>query len=373
MYSAEQLKTGLLGLIGWRQNRDTDGLQLQGMTTGTSGMYYNDVHPLLTFDNLLSIGPDLAVLSDVTADQEQAFTDWLQEKTEAGIINAVQDWLDYKFPRRTAKNLLERRQLWQTAPGNTVQDENRGLLVGIELVPKRSRDLKMKIEQVGLQFEQNQNVTIYLFSATSSTSLQSTTIDYQAGGGVQWAEVNWEVDGTGAYWLAYDQDAVTGRSVNGTYDWFDMHASSQNMPGANMVLATPFTADATPSALWDISRNAYNYDTNFGLNVKLTVGCDYTNLILEQAELFKTLISLHVAAVLLGEMAYNSNARLNRNQAIVDRNQVLFELHGDTQSPRPMGILHRIEKARETISLDMQQLDKHCLPCRRRGVRYTVV
>lgn len=103
MYTASTLKTGLIGLIGWRQNRDADGLQLQGLTSTTSGLYYNDVHPLLTFDNLLSIAPDVELLGDNASERAQAFTDWLQEKTEAGIINAVTDWLDHKLPMRTAK------------------------------------------------------------------------------------------------------------------------------------------------------------------------------------------------------------------------------------------------------------------------------
>jgi hypothetical protein len=373
MYSASTLKTELIGLIGWRQNRDSNGLQLQGLTSTSSGLYYNDVHPLLTFDNLLSIGPDLDLIDSDPADQAQAFTDWLQEKTEAGIIKAVTHWLDYKLPRRTAKNLLERRQLWQTAAGSVHPDTSNGRLVGIELVPKRSRDLQLTIEEIGLQFTENQSITIQLFSSDQQAAVQSTTVSYTGAGSVQWEQVNWTVEGYGAHYIVYHQDDISGQSINGAYDYFERSAISQQIPGANMVLASPFEVDASTASLWDISRMGYKGDTNYGLNLRLNVQCDYTNLIVGQKELFKTLISLHVAAVLLGEMAYNPNARLNRNQTLVSTEQVLFELHGDSQGPRPMGLLHQIEKAAKSISLDMQQLDKHCLPCRRRGVRYTTV
>lgn len=373
MYSATQLKNGLIGLIGWRQNRDANGLQLQGLTSTSSGLYYNDVHPLLTFDNLLSIGPDLEALGGTDQDKADAFTDWLQEKTEAGIIKAVNHWLDYKLPRRSARNLLERRQLYETAAGDVHTDDNRSRLVGIELVPKRSRDLRLTIEQVGLQFTENQTITLYLFSSDKQAAVQTQAVNYTGAGGVQWEEVNWTVEGYGAHYLVYHQSAISGQSINGAYDYFERHPVSQHIPGANMVLASPFEADAPVSSLWDISRNGYNYDSNFGLNLRMNVQCDYTNLLLGQKELFKTLISLHVAAVLLNEMAYNANARLNRNQTVIDQRQVLFELHGDTESPRPMGLLHQIEKAVQSVALDMSQLDKHCLPCRRRGVKYTVV
>ena len=373
MYTASTLKTGLIGLIGWRQNRDADGLQLQGLTSTSSGMYYNDVHPLLTFDNLLSIAPDVELLGDNASERAQAFTDWLQEKTEAGIINAITDWLDHKLPMRTAKNLLERRQLWQTAAGQVHTDQDAGRLVGIELVPKRSRDLVLTIEQIGVQLTQNQNLTIKLFSSDKTAAVETVTVNYTGNGGVQWETVNWQVSGYGAHYIVYHQDDLTGQSINGAYDYFERTAISQQIPGAKMVLPSPFSVDADGSALWDISRNAYNYDSNLGLNLRMNMQCDYTTFILEQKELFKTLISLHVAAVLLGEMAYNPNARINRNQAIADKSKILFELHGDTQSTRPMGILHRIEKAKQAISVDMGQLDRHCLPCLKRGVKYTTV
>ena len=373
MYSASELKTGLIGLIGWRQNRDADGLQLQSLTSTTSGMYYNDVHPLLTFDNLLSIGPNLDLIGDTDQEKADAFTDWLQEKTEAGIINAVNDWLDFKLPARSAKNLLERRQIWQTAAGDVHTDIDRGQLVGIELVPKRSRDLRLTVEQIGIQLTQNQTLTIYLYSSDKKAVVDSQEVTYTGAGSVQWVTVNWTVEGYGAHYLVYHQDDLTGQSVNSMYDYFERSAVSQQIPGASMVLVSPFEVDAPKTELWDISRMSYNYDTNFGLNLRLNVQCDYTTFLLEQKELFKTLISLHVAAVLLGEMAYNPNARINRNQAIVDRQQINFELHGDSAGPRPMGLLHKIEKARQSVSLDTGQLDKHCLPCRRRGVKYTAV
>lgn len=44
-----------------------------------------------------------------------------------------------------------------------------------------------------------------------------------------------------------------------------------------------------------------------------------------------------------------------------------LELHGDSSGPRPMGLLHKIKKARQSVSIYTGQLDKHFLPCRRRG------
>ena len=55
MYNADELKAGLIGLMGWKQNEDSSSWQLTEMLTSETGTFYNTAHPLLTFDNLVSI------------------------------------------------------------------------------------------------------------------------------------------------------------------------------------------------------------------------------------------------------------------------------------------------------------------------------
>ena len=58
MFNSGTLKTSLLGLVGIRQNENPLGEQLTtAVTTSRSGLYANDEHALLTFDNLKSIAP----------------------------------------------------------------------------------------------------------------------------------------------------------------------------------------------------------------------------------------------------------------------------------------------------------------------------
>jgi len=240
MYNASALKTELIGLIGWRQNEDSSGTQLTGLTSTSSGMYYNDEHPLLTFDNLLSIAPEYSRIHGTQSEINDAFTAWLQNKTEAGIIRAVQTWIDRKFQMRTAANLLDRRQLYEVTGRQENTDNNDSKLVGLEIVPKRSRNLKMTIEQIGVQFDTNGTVTVYLFNALSATSEQSQAITYTGSGGVQWETVDWVLSGAGAYYLVYLQDAAPGLSINGAVE----HHYSENeltyIPMGHFFQVTPF-------------------------------------------------------------------------------------------------------------------------------------
>lgn len=373
MYNATTLKEGILPLIGWRQNQDPDGWQLATLNESSSGLWYNDEHPLLTFDNLVSIAPQFEVIhAGDEAAQEEAFEAWLQEKTEAAIVRAVQAWIDTKFEVNTARNLLERKQLFATAPSIEVTDANAGKLVGFEFRPARTRGIKLVIEKIGLQLTENQSLTVYLFKSDTVAPVQTKAITYNGNGGQVWEEVNWELDGEGAYYVAYFQNTLTGLSIRGALD-YDFQARGQTFfPVGRFFRATAFASGVASPALWDIRENVYTVSTNYGLNFRLNVQCDYTDFVIEQKQVFKTLIAKQTAMDLLREMAYNPNSRVNRNETNFNSQQILYEIDGDPRG-REGGVRSQFEKALKTLNFDTKGLDRHCLPCRQRSVRYGVI
>lgn len=93
MVNADQLKTGLIGIVGWRQNTDEAGIQLIELTTSESGLWFGSQHPLLTIDQLVSHAPDFRAQDDTQVERNTNFTAWLKERTEDGIVEAINDWL----------------------------------------------------------------------------------------------------------------------------------------------------------------------------------------------------------------------------------------------------------------------------------------
>lgn len=373
MYNAATLKTELLGLVGWRQNEDSGGTQLQSMTTSVSGLWFNDAHPLLTIDSLLSVAPDYEKLhSGNQALINTSFTNWLQEKTEAGILFAINEWIQRKFAVKTAKNLLERKQLLDVSGHIQNTDTNKGKLVGFELVPKRSLGTTIKIEQIGLQLTDGQDVDVYLFHSESTAHKETTTITYAGSGGLVWKTVNWELSGTGTYYIVYQQNGMAGNSVNGVQDYSYHKGGATIYPAGKYFNINAFEITAAETSLWDISHVAYVHDTNFGLNLKMSVHCDYTTLITEQKDLFKTVIQKGVAMTLLREFAFNGNVRINRHESNASQTTVLYEIDGDSQG-RPGGLKKEFVDAIEAITFDFEGIDRTCLPCRKRSVRYSSI
>ena len=406
MYNPAQLKAGLIGLVGWRQNYDPAGTQLSALTSSTSGLYLNDEHPLLNIENLLSIAPEFSKLPTPTAwnsgttyaigdlvslsgtnyiataastnqtppDTDywavyDAFTHWLKSKTEAGILRAVDTWLEKKFYLNTGANLLERKQLLEVAGNLNDKDVNAGRVAGLEIAPFRSRNISLEIEALGLQFDTSQTVTVYLFSATSPTPLQTQAVSYATAGALQWETVNWSVAGSGSYYVVVDQAAISGRSINSVYEHANACGGIAQIPGGKFFRASAFDVSGGVASLWNLDNMSYTRSTNYGLNLRLNLQCDFTTFILEQKNLFRTAISKQVAIDLLRERAFNPNSRVNRHLANIDRKTLLYEIDGDSQG-RPGGMRKQLEEAIEAIQFDDTEIDRYCLPCRRRGVRY---
>ena len=371
MYSAAQLKSDLLTLVGWRQNYDPNGTQLTDLTTSESGLYFNDEHPLLNIENLLSIAPEFTKITGAS----ETFTDWLRDKTEAGIIRAIDAWLAKKIFLNTGANLLERKQLLEVAGNARDEDTNNSRVAGLEIVPVRSRNISTTITAIGLQFDTSQTVTVYLMKESMTGSITQQSVSYTTAGQLQWQSVNWELEGSGAYYIVVDQSAITGNSINSVYEHANACGGIAHIPGGKFFKASAFDVDAgwigSPS-MWDLDDMNYTRYTNYGLNLRLDVQCDFTTMILEQKELFKTIIAKQVAIDLLREIAFNSTARINRHESNVDKTTLLYEIDGDSQG-RPGGMRKQLEDAIDAIQFDSTNIDKYCLPCRRKGVKYKVV
>ena len=230
----------------------------------------------------------------------------------------------------------------------------------------------MTIEQVGIQFDTDQTVTVRLFDATLNTEVDNQAITYTGNGGVQWTAVDWSVKGNGSYYVVYDQASITGSAINGVYDHTVNNTSIASSGSNRYYTATPFEVAGSVASLWDIENNSYTLTQNYGLNLRVNIQCDYTDFILEQKELFKTVIGKQVAIDMLREMAYNPNIRANRNESNMSTAQILYEIDGDSQG-KDGGMRHQLDEAIKNLSIDFEGIDKICLPCKKYSIRMKAI
>jgi len=112
--------------------------------------------------------------------------------------------------------------------------------------------------------------------------------------------------------------------------------------------------------------------SSYGLALDYDIVCDFTEFITDRKSVFRRAFMLQVAADLIHEMALNPSARLNRLEGVLNPNDLLFEIHGDTQG-RKTGLGMQIDQALAAIQFDRGGIDPTCLPCRKRGVNVRAV
>lgn len=324
-------------------------------------------------------------------------SDFLERMTRNGIATAIQTFTQIKQLDKETRNLLERRTFFDGAGRIRATLQNNHKLVGFEIVPVRAMGVTTKIEKIGLQMTgATGKVKMYLFHSSQIDPVKTFDLDFTVtNGGFQWFPltdcylpyISDENNAGGSWFLCYNQDELPAgmEAINVSKDWSREPCGTCNIGSVQFwreltkyLQVTPFMYNAPETfaeypELWDIAYTMYTRTQNYGLNCEITIGCDLTDFIISQRQIFQTVIQRQVAAIALRTLAMNPNVRVNRNQSNATRMDILYELDGNTSGVRPGGLGYDLKKSYEALQIDTQGLDRICLACNNRGVRYRTV
>lgn len=324
-------------------------------------------------------------------------SDFLERMTRNGIATAIQTFTQIKQLDKETRNLLERRTFFDGAGRIRATLQNNHKLVGFEIVPVRAMGVTAKIEKIGLQMTGGTGVVrMYLFHSSQIDPIKTFDLNFTVtNGGFQWFPltdcylpyISDKNNAGGAWFLCYNQDELPAgmEAINVSKDWSREPCGTCNIGSVEVwreltkyLQVTPFMYHAPETfaeypELWDIAQTLYTRTQNYGLNCEITIGCDLTDFIISQRQIFQTVIQRQVAAIALRTLAMNPNVRVNRNQSNATRMDILYELDGNTSGVRPGGLGYDLKKSYEALQIDTQGLDRICLACNNRGVRYRTV
>lgn len=324
-------------------------------------------------------------------------SDFLERVTRNGIATAIQTFTQIKQLDKETRNLLERRTFFDGAGRIRATLQNTHKLVGFEIVPVRALGVTAKIEKIGLQMTGGTGIVkMYLFHSSQIDPIKTFDLDFQVkNGGFQWFTledcflpyISKDNNSGGSWFLCYNQDELPQgmEAINVSKDWSREPCGTCNIGSVEVwreltkyLQVTPFMYNAPETfaeypKLWDIAYTMYTNTQNYGLNCEITVGCDLTDFIISQRQIFQDVIQKQVAVTALRALAMNPNVRVNRYQSNATRTDILYELDGNTSGVRPGGLGYQLKKAYEALKLDTQGLDRVCLSCNNRGVRYKAV
>ena len=324
-------------------------------------------------------------------------SDFLERMTRNGIATAIQTFTQIKQLDKETRNLLERRTFFDGAGRIRATLQNNHKLVGFEIVPVRAMGVTAKIEKIGLQMTGGTGVVrMYLFHSSQIDPIKTLDLNFTVtNGGFQWFPltdcylpyISDENNAGGSWFLCYNQDELPAgmEAINVSKDWSREPCGTCNIGSVEVwreltkyLQVTPFMYHAPETfaeypELWDIAQTLYTRTQNYGLNCEITIGCDLTDFVISQRAIFQTVIQRQVAAIALRTLAMNPNVRVNRNQSNATRMDILYELDGNTSGVRPGGLGYDLKKAYEALRIDTQGLDRICLSCNNRGVKYRTV
>ena len=432
MIQINKITDKLLGLVGWEQSYNPENAIDEAMTKSESGLTFQGAHPLCTLDNVRAIMPDdfLFIYPSWEAKEYAAgqkvrhnnkiwvsinttqtepmngnvdwkeynlLSDYLEKITRDGITKAIQTFTQIKGLEKETKNLLEFKTLFDGAGRLRATINNSNKIVGYEINPERSVGVTTKIERIGLQMTGATGVVrLYLFHTSKIDPVKTFDLDFTVtNGGFQWFNIEncflpymgEQTNAGGAWFLCYNQrDLPNGmEAINISKDWSREPCGTCNVGNietwreiTKYLQISPFMVQAPETfeqfpELWDNDNMLYTNTQNYGINVELSVGCDLTDFIISQRSIFQTVVQRQVAAIALRTMAMNPDVKVNRNQSNVSKMDILYELDGNTNGVRPGGLGYDLKKAFEVLELDTRGIDRLCLGCNNKGVKYRTV
>lgn len=325
-------------------------------------------------------------------------SDYIETLTRNGIAKAVQTFIQEKQLNQETKTLLERRTFFDGAARIKATIDPTAKLVGFEIVPVRGMGVTTKIERIGLQMVGGTGtVCLYLFHTSQVAPIRIIDVEFtNTNGGFQWFTfdepiylpyIGSDTDAGGSWFLCYNQNELPAgmEALNVSKDWSREPCGTCNIGSVQTwreitkyLQVSPFCIHAPEDfaqypELFDIAKVAYTNTRNYGLNCEISVECDLTEFILAQRSLFASVIQKQVAVDVLRTMAMNPDVRVNRNQSNVSRMDILYELDGNTNAPRPGGLGYELKQAYRALSIDTRGLDRICLSCNNHGVKYRTI
>ena len=424
MIRIADIQDKMLHLVGWKQSYDLSDIMLSSNLTQTeSGMYFQQIHPLLTLDNLRSIAPDFQnynwqvhdvnkayksgevvriddslykAIQDVPVETDildseywtetNPFSEWLEEKTKASIVKLVNKFINMKLADKATKSLIENKILFDGTGRLTNKIENRNKLVGFEIDTVRSKGVTVKIDKIGLQMTEPGSYTLYIFHSSNPEPIYTLTFEKTKANSLEWFKPKDDIllpyesantDAGGSWYLVYKQSELpeNAQAIYKDRDWSTgpCKACSRSeflayQAWSRYIEIHPFYISEDED--FDPEIMNFTYDKNYGINLEVSAYCDLTDFIIKQRAMFQDVLSKQVAIDFLREFAYNPNVRTNRHSINASKLDILVELDGDSNSMRQSGLSYELDIALKALSISTQGLDRVCLPCVNNGIKY---
>jgi hypothetical protein len=424
MYNLRLIQEGLKNVVGFRNSPDPQFGKIDSdLTASETGIYFQSVHPLVNLDNLFSICQNVKEfvfdpynsgtvysLGDKVSSgsinyeslvnvnnqpvsndaawkiktKQSLFSDYLRNLRDDAIHKVFARVVEAKKLRSEVKDVMENLDLYQGIGRADDTIIKSGRFVFYQIHVKKPSQLTVAVSSITTQFNTAQGaLTIYVYS-DNTYEPQTVEINLLKAMSPEKTPITVTLQ-PGINYIGYYEDDLVGQALRKKdYYWNSPPCGSCNQynsmaygkwsqyvtikPG--YVAAENLPSYTTPDdfTLWDLSKNVYQYDTNWGLNFGLTVGCDITDFIITNRDMFGHPISMQLAVDVLNEMAYN----LQRANVINEgaRKLAMYNLDSkENYNSLPI----QLSNAIKAMDFDLSGFSE-CMPCKKSmGIKVSAI
>jgi hypothetical protein len=419
MFTPSIIQTCLQSLVGFPQTylKDYSKIDADLVTSNSGVMIDQSAHPLLTLENITASAKDY--LNTEILDYSSGTTYAINEVVNSGniIYYSLQNanlnhtpassstyWqpttLVSFYLRRIMKgaalnlfnNLFTQKKLYEAAKTlltdvslydgvgslkNTVTKLSR--FVGFKIIPK-SPDTVITISSMGFQLDTvNPTLPIYVYHGSQTEPVLQFNINVDKATSFTWKTLetaiklyynNESIGDGGVYYIGYYEDDLTGKAIWRQTTFNTGGCSSCNQLNnylftkwSKFVGIQPFYVE---NANLDEDKNIFDTDKtidlsnqNWGLNLKIQVQCDVSNVICRNKYVFTNAYKTQIVRDLLNDMAYS--VRDNQLKQKVQQ-MAMLALKGDKQD-YSKGVDQELCDAIKAVSFDFSDMNSACIPC----------
>lgn len=393
-------------MIGLRDSEDPD-YPVNTLTGTTQSTYYDDYHPLLTYENLYEIAPNYDGMNydvwtatgyatgsyvkyDIRAYKAQRtmltsdtpsltgtgwqtpVKDWVLEKENAAINKLLNNVFTDKKVNESTKTFLDSVQVVDGAArmDDTVTASDR--FVGFEIRLKKANNIKGLINYIGLQFSTGQTVPVYLFHSSQKEAVGQWNLTISAGESFDWFSaatptagtnalhyVNYaaNIDSGGTYYLGYFESDISGSAIEKELGCGDCGYPDGNIKWSKWAEIRPIEVENSyldAKNLFDIEEVGYS-DSNYGLNFSFSIESDITEMLVNKKALFTNALGYQFANDMLQEYLYNASSRMNKKQDTSSRNTAQYEFNATDEQDT---LKRKLRESIKALSFDLSRISQ---------------
>lgn len=420
MFNASTISTCLSGLVGFKQHHNAGYDRLDSdIVSSLTGQYIDSsAHSLFTIENIAACAENFSKtevvayaagttygIGDVVKDSNIIYeslvagnvgntpatssTQWrvtnllsayLRKVLNGASINLFNAVFAQRKLYEAAKTLLTDTSLYDGVGNLSRKITKLSRFVGYRINPGYP-DVVINISSAGFQFDTvNPEFKLYVYHSSMDTPLSVITLNINTPISFQWKQMETllslysnsaATNSKGRFYVGYYEDDLVGQAIWKEQLWNGRACSSCNNIDSYLyrqwskyfsiqpIYVENAWIDNDPArTMFDEEKVIELGNQNWGMNLRVQVHCDVSDLICRSKFAFGDALKKQVTHDLLRDMAFSTRDNQKKEKVSQLAHYALENKENHTK-----GVIAELETAVKGVSLDMSSLSSVCLPC----------